>query len=212
MKRARGLHVISARAISRSERDPDESLEPVRTKPCGRSNNKSRLGRIWIALFLSAAGLSIVATDADADSRIVVALGASQTAGKGLSHDQAFPAQLEGMLHAKGYDVRVLNEGTSGDTTSGMLNRLDQAIPSGTKVVVLQTGGNDWRKGRSGDRTANISEIKRRLQTRGIKIIILENGIFGRLPKQPDRQHLTPEGYRAVAAHLLPQVMRALGP
>jgi hypothetical protein len=31
---------------------------------------------------------------------------------------------------------------------------------------------------------------------------MLENGIFGRLPKRPDRQHLTPEGYRAVAAHL----------
>jgi acyl-CoA thioesterase I len=110
-----------------------------------RSDNKSRLGRIWIGLFLSAAGPSIVATDANPDSRIVVALGASQTAGKGLSHDQAFPAQLEGMLHAKGYDVRVLNEGTSGDTTSGMLNRLDQAIPSGRKVEVLQPRGNDWR-------------------------------------------------------------------
>jgi acyl-CoA thioesterase-1 len=177
--------------------------------PC--SHNKSRFDHILIALFLLAAGSSIVATDANAGSGFVVALGASQTAGKGLSRDQAFPAQLETMLHAKGYDVRVVNEGVSGDTTSGMLNRLDQATPSGTKVVVLQPGGNDWRKGGGADRTANISEIERRLRARGIKVIILENGTFRGLPKQTDGQHLTPEGYRAVAAHLLPQVTRALG-
>jgi acyl-CoA thioesterase I len=174
-------------------------------------NNKSRFSRMLLGLFLSAAGLLIAAIDANADSGIVVALGASQTAGKGLSRDQAFPAQLEAMLHAKGYDVRVLNAGISGDTTSGMLNRMDQATPPGTKVVVLQPGGNDWRKGRGDDRAANISEIERRLRARGIKIIIVENDIFRGLPKQPDGQHLTPEGYRAVAAHLVPQVMRALG-
>lgn len=176
-----------------------------------RCDNKFRIGHILIALFLSAVGSSIVATDANAGSGFVVALGASQTAGKGLSRDQAFPAQLETMLHAKGYDVRVINEGISGDTTSGMLSRLDQATPSGTKAVVLQPGGNDWRKGGGADRTANVSEIERRLHGRGIKVIILENGAFRGLPKQPDGQHLTPEGYRAVAAHLLPQVTRALG-
>lgn len=175
------------------------------------SDNKFRFDRILIALFLSAAGSSIVATDANAGSEFVVALGASQTAGKGLSRDQAFPAQLETMLHAEGYDVRVINEGISGDTTSGMLTRLDKATPSGTKVVVLQPGVNDWRKARGADRSANISEIERRLRARGIKVIIVENDIFRRLPKQPDGQHLTPEGSRAVAAHLLPQVTRALG-
>jgi acyl-CoA thioesterase I len=171
-----------------------------------------RFGGLWIALFLSVAGSSIVTiTSANADSRTVVALGASHTAGKGLSRDQAFPAQLEAMLHARGTDVRVVNEGISGDTTSGMLGRLDQVTPSGTKVVILQPGGNDWRKGGGANRAANISEIERRLRARGIKVIILENGIFHGLPKQSDGQHLTPEGYHVVAAHLLPQVLRALG-
>jgi acyl-CoA thioesterase I len=181
-------------------------------RPLLHSHLFPRFGGLWIALLLLAAGSSIVATtSANADSRTVVALGASQTAGKGLPRDQAFPAQLEAMLSARGIVVRVVNEGISGDTTSGMLSRLDQATPSGTKVVILQPGGNDWRKGGGANRAANISEIERRLRARGIKVIILENDIFHRLPKQPDGEHLTPEGYHAVAAHLLPQVMRALG-
>src|SRR6516162_5788035 len=76
----------------------------------------------------------------------VVALGASNTAGKGVSADQAYPAQLEAMLRARGLDVNVINAGISGDTTGGMVARLDSAVPKGTKVVILQPGGNDLRK------------------------------------------------------------------
>ncbi len=144
-----------------------------------------------------------------AASATVVALGASHTAGKGLSRSQAFPAQLESMLRANGHDVRVVNAGISGDTTGGMLGRLERATPAGTRVVILQPGGNDARKG--GDRGANIAEIERRLGARGIPVIMLENGSFHGLPKQPDGQHLTPEGYHAIAERLLPQVTSALG-
>ena len=41
-------------------------------------------------------------TSAGAETTRIVALGASNTAGKGVSRDQAFPAQLEAMLRAKG--------------------------------------------------------------------------------------------------------------
>ena len=54
----------------------------------------------------------------------IVALGASNTAGKGVGTRAAWPAQLEAMLKAKGYDVRVDNAGVSGDDTSRMLGRI----------------------------------------------------------------------------------------
>ncbi|MEH2513644.1 lysophospholipase L1-like esterase [Nitrobacteraceae bacterium AZCC 1564] len=38
------------------------------------------------------------------------------------------------MLRARGLDVNVINAGISGDTTGGMLARLDSAVPS----VVVQ--------------------------------------------------------------------------
>jgi acyl-CoA thioesterase I len=141
----------------------------------------------------------------------VVALGASQTYGKGVERSPAYPAQLESMLRAKGSNVRIENAGINGDTTGGMLGRLGSAVPSGTKIVILQPGGNDMRKGTGADRGANISAIMQRLNARGIKVIMLENGNFAGLPHQADGVHLTPEGYRAIAERLLPQVTSAIG-
>jgi len=141
----------------------------------------------------------------------VVALGASQTYGKGVERSQSYPAQLEAMLRAKGMNVRVENAGINGDTTGGMLGRLGSAAPSGTKVVILQPGGNDARKGSGADRAGNIAAIVQRLNARGIKVIMLENGNFRGMPLQADGLHLTAEGYRAIAQRMLPQVTSAMG-
>ena len=40
-----------------------------------------------------------------ADAATVVALGASNTYGKGVQRDQAYPAQLEAVLRSRGYSV-----------------------------------------------------------------------------------------------------------
>jgi acyl-CoA thioesterase-1 len=146
----------------------------------------------------------------------VVALGASNTAGMGVTPQQAYPAQLEAMLRARGYNGRIVNAGISGDTTAGMLARLDSAVPNGTRVVILQPGGNDFRRRGGGPeaRAENISQIVSRLRSRGIQVIMLENQMLQAVPAQhhqPDGQHLTPEGYRLLASGLLPQLAPALG-
>ena len=144
---------------------------------------------------------------APADAATVVALGASNTYGKGVARNEAYPAQLEAILRARGSNVQVVNAGINGDTTEGMLNRLEQAVPNGTKAVILQPGGNDRRKG-STDRTA---EIQSRLRARGIRVIMMGNNMLRGLPHQPDGQHLTPEGYHMLAAAIAPQVAGAAG-
>jgi acyl-CoA thioesterase-1 len=146
-----------------------------------------------------------------ASAATIVALGASNTFGKGVERNQAYPSQLEAMLSAKGYQVRVINAGVSGETTGQMLSRLDGAVPNGTSVVILQPGGNDARKGVGADRASSIAEIQNRLKARGIKTIMLENGMLHGLPHQPDGQHLTPEGYRMLAESLAAQVESAIG-
>jgi acyl-CoA thioesterase-1 len=163
-----------------------------------------RLGLLAYLLFLG--GISDLAT-AKADAATIVALGASNTYGKGVARNQAYPAQLEAILKAKGLNVRVVNAGINGDTTEGMLGRLDRAVPNGTSAVILQPGGNDRRKGRP-DRTA---EIESRLAARHIPVIMLGNGMLGGLPHQPDGQHLTPEGYHMLAESLASQLSAALG-
>jgi acyl-CoA thioesterase-1 len=152
------------------------------------------------------AGISNFAA-APASAATVVALGASNTYGKGVARNQAFPAQLEAILRARGINCRVVNAGINGDPTENMLRRLDSAVPNGTSVVILQPGGNDGRKGRP-DRTA---EIESRLSAKGIRVILLPNSAFHGMPHQPDGQHLTPEGYHMIAEQLASQVAGAIG-
>ncbi len=159
--------------------------------------------RIFLVV-LAAFGL-VVASDL-AHAATVVALGASNTFGKGVSPGESYPAQLEAMLRAKGINASVVNAGINGDTTEGMLARLDSAVPKGTSVVILQPGGNDMRKGRP-DQTA---AIQGRLKAMGVRVVMCPNSMFRGLPHQPDGQHLTPEGYHMLAAKLVGQVAGAL--
>ena len=59
----------------------------------------------------------------------------------------AFPAQLERALKAKGLAVEIANAGVSGDTASGGLARLDWSVPDGTDAVILELGANDMLRG-----------------------------------------------------------------
>lgn len=136
----------------------------------------------------------------------VVALGASNTAGKGVSPSEAYPAQLETMLRARGFDVNVVNAGVSGDTTGGMMARLENAVPKGTKVVILQPGANDLIKGAPN----YTSELQSRLRLMGVKVVMLPTSMFRGKPHQPDGLHLTPEGYRMLAQQLVGPVASAI--
>jgi len=143
----------------------------------------------------------------------IVAFGASNTRGKNAG-GPAWPEYLQEMLRAKGYDVTVTNAGVDGDTTAGMLARLDSSVPDGTALVILQPSvRNDARRGGGGDRDANIAAMENRLRARGIKFIL-----FLRLARlipssliAADGIHITTEGHKLLAAHLLPQVMAAIG-
>jgi acyl-CoA thioesterase-1 len=142
----------------------------------------------------------------------IVALGASNVAGRGVSSSEAFPAQLERMLSAKGYNVHVANAGISGDTNSGMLGRLTQAIPDGTRIVLLGTIGGTFNARRlgQGDQKTEFASIVAQLRGRGIRIIPVTGNGIGRKYLQADGMHLTAEGHAMVAAKLLPSVVQSL--
>jgi acyl-CoA thioesterase-1 len=140
----------------------------------------------------------------------VLALGASNTRGKGVAPGETYPAQLEAILRARGKKVSVVNAGINGDTTDHMLARMDRLISKDTKVVILQPGGNDRRKGKT-DKRSNVDAIQSRLRARGIVLVMLPNNMLGGKPHQPDGQHLTPEGYHQLAEELTASVEGALG-
>jgi acyl-CoA thioesterase-1 len=149
---------------------------------------------------------------ADIAQAQIVAIGASNVAGKGVSSSDAWPAQLEGMLAAKGRTVHVTNAGISGDTNAGMLARLDSAVPDGTKIVLLDRYGGGWnarRLGR-GDQNAELAAIEARLRSRGIRIVPMWWNAALRKYLQSDGTHFTAEGHRLVATNMLPSVMGAV--
>jgi acyl-CoA thioesterase-1 len=141
----------------------------------------------------------------------IVALGASNTAGKGVGEAAAWPAQLDALLRARGYNVHVRNEGISGDDTSRMVSRLGSAVPDGTKLVILDKAADNDRK-RGVNTQANVSTITSRLNARHIKLFVIPgmHG-WGNHKLQADGIHLTAEGHRAVAAKLMGPITRMIG-
>jgi acyl-CoA thioesterase-1 len=73
----------------------------------------------------------------------LVALGDSLTAGLGLAPGKAFPDRLEAALRAKGWDVKVINAGVSGDTAADGLARYEWAVPPDGDALIIELGAND---------------------------------------------------------------------
>ena len=76
-----------------------------------------------------------------------MALGDSLTAGFGLPPGKAFPDQLQAALRAKGWDVKVINAGVSGDTAADGLARYEWAVPADADALIVELGANDMLRG-----------------------------------------------------------------
>jgi acyl-CoA thioesterase-1 len=77
----------------------------------------------------------------------VLFVGTSLTAGLGLEPDSAYPMLIQRMIDSAGLPFDVVNAGVSGETSSGLLERLDWLLRGDFKVLVLETGANDGLRG-----------------------------------------------------------------
>ena len=103
----------------------------------------------------------------------IVVLGDSLVAGFQLKASDAFPAQLERALKAKGHSVEVINAGVSGDTTANGLERLRWAVPERTDAVILELGANDALRGFDPVRTkSNLDKIITTLKSDGSEVLL----------------------------------------
>ena len=126
---------------------------------------------------IAAVATSVLATGALAQARTapirIVVLGDSLVAGFQLKTSDAFPAQLERALKAKGYAVEVINAGVSGDTTAAGLERLRWAVPERTDAVILEFGANDALRGLDAGRAkANLEKIITTLKAGGTEVLL----------------------------------------
>ncbi len=183
-------------------------------------------GLFWASLMISPASAQ----------PLIVALGDSNTAGWGVGQGNAFPSQLNAMLQRRGVNARIANAGVSGDTFGGMLSRLDQSVPAGTRLVIVQGGYNDLIRGTPRDVIiARMEGILSQLRARRVSAVLCgfffpEWDAVGRklaarygarfVPGStcyspshtgPDRLHMSAQGHTVVAQRLMPVIAGALG-
>jgi acyl-CoA thioesterase-1 len=99
----------------------------------------------------------------------IVAFGDSLTAGYGAAAGEDYPSRLSAMS-----GVTIVNAGKSGDTTESALARIDDAIASNPRIVIVGLGGNDFLNGIAIQTTeANLRTIVRRFQSAGAMVVLL---------------------------------------
>jgi hypothetical protein len=102
--------------------------------------------------------LTMLATTVQAKIRIVAV-------GHGAQAE--IPQQLEAALNARGYDVVVSNAGTWNYRMAAALQRLDEAAPEGTHIVLMSIGSDT----ESMDAMARIDRVVAHLHARGAEVV-----------------------------------------
>lgn len=120
-------------------------------------NHSSRRGTVllFLLLFLLAAGCdqrrereaATPAASTPAYVGTIIAAGDSLTAGLGVAPEDAWPALLQQKLAENGQRWRVLNSGSSGETSSGLLARSRWLLAQHPQIVIVATGANDGLRG-----------------------------------------------------------------
>ena len=113
----------------------------------------------------------------------ILALGDSLTEGLGVDQEDNYPAQLEDRLQAMGYkNTEVVNSGLSGETSTGLVNRLDWVLQTKPDVTILTIGANDAIRGIDvATIEANIRTAVKRLQDNGSVVILGGMSIYDNL-------------------------------
>ena len=104
----------------------------------------------------------------------ILALGDSLTEGLGVDNNANYPAQLQTRLQELGYkDIKVINSGLSGETSTGLVNRLDWVLQTKPDITILTIGANDAIRGIDvATVEANIRTAVKRLQDNDSVVIL----------------------------------------
>lgn len=109
-----------------------------------------------------------------ADEIVVAALGDSLTQGYGLVAEDGFVPQLQSWLDAQGVEVRLVNAGVSGDTTTGGLSRVGWTLTPDVDAMIVALGGNDVLRGIDpAVSRANIEGILQAAQEADVEVLLV---------------------------------------
>jgi len=127
----------------------------------------------FLKFFLLFAALAL-SNPASATKNILV-FGDSLSAGYGIARDDSWANLLQLELKKNHPQFEVVNASISGETTSGGLRRIGQALQQHTPaVVILELGANDGLRGATiADTEKNLNKIIEQVQKAHARILLL---------------------------------------
>lgn len=159
--------------------------------------------------------LGLPAAESAAVSPRILVLGDSISAAHGVATEDGWIAQLRRRLDAEGYRHEIVNASVGGDTTSGGLARLPEALEKHRPaIVIIELGGNDGLRGLAPDRMqSNLEKMIAHARSSGARPLLL--GV--RLPPNygPTYVERFTQVYRDVAERtsvpLVPRMLEGVG-
>jgi len=113
-------------------------------------------------------------TIAYAKSLKVIVLGDSLVAGYGLLKNDGFINQLQNKINSNNIKLNLVNGGVSGETSSGLLNRLEWVLEEKFDGVIVSIGANDTLRGINPELTfQNINNILNYLKKNQIPSMLI---------------------------------------
>ncbi len=174
-------------------RSIDRSFFESVSRPVRRTIDRFLLPATIMLLLLALAGCSqdhaaektttVAPLPAATWDGVIVAVGDSLTAGLGVPEDQAYPAQLARRLRSDGHNYQVVNAGVSGETSSGVLSRIQWVMSSlEPDIVILETGANDGMRGLDPDLLKeNLNQLVTIMKEGNIQVILTGMHMFPNL-------------------------------
>ena len=169
-----------------------------------------------IMLFSSTQLIAEESPNANSDTKRIVIIGDSITAGYGLSPKEAYPALLQAKVDLAKLNYTVINAGVSGDTTAGGLRRVAWSMAKGADIMIIALGGNDGLRGISPEDTKkNLLGIAAKARTKNPKIQLFIAGM--QMPDNMGKEFTTrfkavfPEAAEESQATLIPFLIEGVG-
>ncbi|MDX1588797.1 MAG: arylesterase [Oleiphilaceae bacterium] len=131
-----------------------------------RSIKPLLLALLWLCL-----SLPLMASE----SRSLLVLGDSLSAGYGIAEDESWVSLLKERLSESHPQWEVINASVSGETTDGGLRRLDRLLDHHQpELILIQLGGNDGLRGFPHQQTRdNLAGLIERSQEAGAEVLLL---------------------------------------
>lgn len=112
-------------------------------------------------------------TEPATEGPVILFVGDSLTAGYGVGEDEAWTWRVGQALKRRGSRWTVRNAGVSGDTSAGVVRRMDWLLADDVEVVFLSIGANDGLRGMPlAETKRNLDAIADQVAAKGKTLVV----------------------------------------